>query len=69
MKQRPPPQDGYGWHLQPRRVDWAQRQPAGLSTVVVYLPQKQTTLVVLINTDGEYQGGEASTALASAITK
>jgi D-alanyl-D-alanine carboxypeptidase len=41
----------------------------GYQTVVVYLPQKQTTLVILINTDNEYQGGEASTALASAITK
>ncbi len=36
---------------------------------MVYLPQKQTTLVILINTDSEYKGGEASTALASAITK
>jgi guanyl-specific ribonuclease Sa len=42
---------------------------ADASAVVVYLPQKQTTLVILIKTDGEYQGGEASTALASAITK
>ena len=35
----------------------------------VYLPEKQTSLVILINTDVEYQGGEPSTALATAITK
>ena len=31
--------------------------------------QKQTTLVILINTDIEYQGSEPATTLATAITK
>ena len=33
------------------------------------LPEKQTTLVILINTDIAYQGSEPSTTLATAITK
>jgi len=35
----------------------------------VYLPQKQTTLVIMINTDIENQGNEPSTTVATAITK
>jgi D-alanyl-D-alanine carboxypeptidase len=41
----------------------------GYQTVSVYLPQRQTTLVIFTNTDKAYQGGEPSTALANAITK
>jgi D-alanyl-D-alanine carboxypeptidase len=37
--------------------------------VTVYLPEKQTTLVILTNTDIEYQGSAPSTTLATAITK
>jgi D-alanyl-D-alanine carboxypeptidase len=65
-----PPQDGYGLGIF-NLGGWIGHNGSlpGYQTVVVYLPQKQTTLVILINTDSEYQGGEASTALASAITK
>jgi D-alanyl-D-alanine carboxypeptidase len=70
VKQRPPPQDGYGLASSTSAGGLGTTAALpGYQTVVVYLPQKQTTLVILINTDGEYQGGEASTALASAITK
>ena len=41
----------------------------GYQSVVVYLPAKQTSLVILTNTDIEYQGGEPSATLAAAITK
>jgi D-alanyl-D-alanine carboxypeptidase len=41
----------------------------GYQTVAVYLPQQQTTLVTLTNTDEAYQGAEPGTALANAITK
>ena len=34
----------------------------------MYLPEKQMTLVILINTDIPYQGSEPSTTLATAIT-
>jgi D-alanyl-D-alanine carboxypeptidase len=65
-----PPQDGYGLGIF-NLGGWIGHNGSlpGYRTVVVYLPQKRTTLVILINTDSEYQGGEASTALASAITK
>jgi D-alanyl-D-alanine carboxypeptidase len=35
----------------------------------VYLPEKQTTLVILLNTDIAYQGSEPSTTLTTAITQ
>ena len=41
----------------------------GYESVAVYLPEKQLTLVILINTDIAYQGGEPSSTLATAITK
>ncbi|MFZ2176813.1 MAG: serine hydrolase domain-containing protein [Rhodococcus sp. (in: high G+C Gram-positive bacteria)] len=41
----------------------------GYQTVTVYLPEKETTLVILINTDVAYQGSEPSTTLATAITE
>ena len=41
----------------------------GYQTVVVYQPQTRTTLVILTNTDiGPPAGGEASSALAEAVT-
>jgi hypothetical protein len=40
----------------------------GYQAVSVYLPEKQTTLVILTNTDISYQGSEPSTPLATAIT-
>jgi D-alanyl-D-alanine carboxypeptidase len=33
------------------------------------LPEKQTTMVILLNTDIEHDGAEPGTALATAITK
>jgi D-alanyl-D-alanine carboxypeptidase len=65
-----PPQDGYGLGIF-NLGGWIGHNGSlpGYQTVAVYLPQKQTTLVILINTDIEYQGGEPSTALATAITK
>ena len=41
----------------------------GYEAVTVYLPEKQMTLVILINTDIAYQGSEPSSTLATAITK
>ena len=41
----------------------------GYEAVTVYLPEKQMTLVILINTDIAYQGNEPSSTLATAITK
>lgn len=41
----------------------------GYQSVVVYLPDRQTTLVILINTDIGLRGEEPSTTLATAITK
>jgi D-alanyl-D-alanine carboxypeptidase len=35
----------------------------------VYLPDEQTTMVILINTDISVQDGEPGTAIAAAITK
>ncbi|MFI6084961.1 serine hydrolase domain-containing protein [Streptomyces sp. NPDC051217] len=40
----------------------------GYETVTVYLPSKKATLVIMINTDIQYQGQEPSTLLARAIT-
>jgi D-alanyl-D-alanine carboxypeptidase len=65
-----PPQDGYGLGIF-NLGGWIGHNGSlpGYQTVVVYLPQKQTALVILTNTDIEYQGGEPSTALATALTK
>ncbi len=41
----------------------------GYQTVAVYLPEKQTAMVVFINTDIEFQGQEPSTLVAKAITE
>lgn len=40
----------------------------GYETVTVYLPSKKATLVIMINTDIQYEGQEPSTLLARAIT-
>ena len=65
-----PPQDGYGLGIF-NLGGWIGHNGSlpGYQTVAVYLPQKQTTLVILINTDIEYQGSEPGTTLATAITK
>jgi D-alanyl-D-alanine carboxypeptidase len=65
-----PPQDGYGLGIF-NLGGWIGHNGSlpGYQTVAVYLPEKQTTLVILINTDIEYQGSEPSSALATAITK
>ncbi|AGB23672.1 penicillin-binding protein, beta-lactamase class C [Mycobacterium sp. JS623] len=65
-----PPQDGYGLGIF-NLGGWIGHNGSlpGYQAVVVYLPQKQTSLVILTNTDIDYQGGEPSTTLATAITK
>jgi D-alanyl-D-alanine carboxypeptidase len=65
-----PPQDGYGLGIF-KLGGWIGHNGSlpGYQTVVVYLPQNQTSLVILTNTDIEYRGGEPSTMLATAITK
>ncbi len=65
-----PPGDGYGVGI----FDlggWIGHNGSlpGYQTVGVYLPEKQTTLVIFTNTDIEYQGQEPSTLLAKAITE
>ncbi|MCQ4120393.1 serine hydrolase domain-containing protein [Rhodococcus tibetensis] len=41
----------------------------GYQTVCVYLPEKETTLAIMINTDVPFEGSEPSTTLATAITE
>lgn len=41
----------------------------GYQTVAVYLPEKETAMVIFTNTDIEYDGQEPSTPLAKAITE
>jgi D-alanyl-D-alanine carboxypeptidase len=65
-----PPQDGYGLGIFDL-AGWIGHNGSlpGYQTVVVRLPDKQTTLVIMSNTDIPAGGGEPSTALANAITK
>jgi len=65
-----PAQDGYGLGIF-NLGGWIGHNGSlpGYQTVSVYLPEQQTTLVILTNTDIAYQGGEPSTTLANAITK
>ena len=65
-----PPQDGYGLGIF-NLGGWIGHNGSlpGYQTVVVYLPEKQISLVIMANTDIESHGGEPSTALATAITK
>jgi D-alanyl-D-alanine carboxypeptidase len=64
-----PAQDGYGLGLF-NLGGWIGHNGSlpGYQTVVVYLPEKQYTLVIMTNTDVPADGGEPSTALAKAIT-
>ncbi|WP_326766322.1 beta-lactamase family protein [Streptomyces sp. NBC_01591] len=41
----------------------------GYEALVVYLPESKATLVVLLNTDTDYQGSEPSTLFGEAITR
>jgi D-alanyl-D-alanine carboxypeptidase len=65
-----PPQDGYGLGIF-NLGGWIGHNGSlpGYQTVSVYLPQTKTTMVILINTDIEHEGGEPSTSLETAITK
>jgi D-alanyl-D-alanine carboxypeptidase len=65
-----PPQDGYGLGIF-NLGGWIGHNGSlpGYQTVVVYLPAKKISLVIMTNTDIESHGGEPSTALATAITK
>jgi D-alanyl-D-alanine carboxypeptidase len=65
-----PPQDGYGLGIF-NLGGWIGHNGSlpGYQTVVVHLPERQTSMVIMINTDIEAQGAEPSTALATAITK
>lgn len=65
-----PPQDGYGLGV----FDlggWIGHNGSlpGYQTVVAYLPERETTLVIMLNTDIGVQGSEPSTILATAITR
>jgi D-alanyl-D-alanine carboxypeptidase len=64
-----PPQDGYGLGIFDL-AGWVGHNGSlpGYQTVVVHLEEKQTTLVIMTNTDIPAGGGEPSTALATAIT-
>ncbi|BBX00826.1 serine hydrolase [Mycolicibacterium moriokaense] len=65
-----PPGDGYGVGIF-NIGGWIGHNGSlpGYQTVGVYLPEKQTTLVIFTNTDIDYQGQEPSTLLAKAITE
>jgi D-alanyl-D-alanine carboxypeptidase len=65
-----PPDVGYGLGLF-NVAGWIGHNGSlpGYQTVTVYLPEQETTLVIMINTDIAYQGGEPSTQLATAITE
>ena len=65
-----PPRDGYGLGIF-NLGGWIGHNGSvpGYEAVAVYLPEKQLTLVILINTDIAHQGGEPSSTLATAITK
>jgi D-alanyl-D-alanine carboxypeptidase len=64
-----PPQDGYGLGIF-NLAGWVGHNGSlpGYQTVVVRLEDEQTTLVIMTNTDTPANGGEPSTALATAIT-
>ena len=65
-----PPGDGYGLGMF-NLGGWIGHNGSvpGYEAVAVYLPEKQMTLVILINTDIHYEGSEPSATLATAITK
>jgi D-alanyl-D-alanine carboxypeptidase len=65
-----PPKDGYGLGIF-NLGGWIGHNGSlpGYQTVAAYLPDKQTTMVIFLNTDIEFQGSEPSTTVATAITK
>ncbi len=65
-----PPQDGYGLGIF-NLGGWIGHNGSlpGYQTVVVYLPERQLTLVIMINTDIEFEGHEPGSTLATAITQ
>jgi D-alanyl-D-alanine carboxypeptidase len=65
-----PPQDGYGLGIF-NLAGWIGHNGSlpGYQAVAVYLPERDTTMVILINTDIEAQDSEPSTSLATAISK
>ncbi|GAA4478387.1 serine hydrolase domain-containing protein [Rhodococcus olei] len=65
-----PPNVGYGLGLF-NAAGWIGHNGSlpGYQTVTVYLPEKQTTLVIMTNTDTAYEGSEPSTLLGTAITE
>lgn len=65
-----PPQDGYGLGLFDV-AGWIGHNGSlpGYQSVVVYLPQRDITLVILLNTDTESDAIGPGTALATAITQ
>jgi D-alanyl-D-alanine carboxypeptidase len=65
-----PPQDGYGLGIF-NLGGWIGHNGSlpGYQTVAVYLPEKQTTMVIFTNTDIGHDGEEPGTLLATAITE
>jgi D-alanyl-D-alanine carboxypeptidase len=65
-----PAQDGYGVGLF-KLGGWIGHNGSlpGYQTVSVYLPEKQTSLVIFTNTDIASNGQEPSTLVAKAITE
>lgn len=65
-----PPDVGYGLGLF-NAAGWIGHNGSlpGYQTVTVYLPERATTLVIMINTDTGYEGQEPSTLLGTAITE
>ncbi|HUQ62784.1 MAG TPA: serine hydrolase domain-containing protein [Acidimicrobiales bacterium] len=65
-----PPEVGYGLGLF-NIYGWIGHNGSlpGYQSVTMYLPEKDTTVVLLINTDTDYNGAEPSTGLATAITQ
>jgi D-alanyl-D-alanine carboxypeptidase len=65
-----PPTDGYGVGLF-NLGGWIGHNGSlpGYQTVSVYLPEKETSLVIFTNTDIAFNGQEPSTLVAKAITE
>jgi D-alanyl-D-alanine carboxypeptidase len=65
-----PASDGYGVGLF-NLAGWIGHNGSlpGYQTVSVYLPEKQTSMVIFLNTDIAFQGQEPSTLVAKAITE
>lgn len=64
------PPDGYGLSIF-STGGWIGHNGSlpGYETVVMYLPEKELSLTVMINTDEIWEGNEPSTVVAEAITK